>query len=81
MKRIVLAVVFVIATAPVWAQTPKSSLADLIQAGNRKAALDKIRAGADVNGRDNFRRTALSIARAAHDDETAAILLEAGARE
>src|SRR5690349_9343961 len=48
-KRIVLAVVFVIAAAPVWAQTAKSSLADLIQAGNRKAALDQIRAGADVN--------------------------------
>ena len=27
----------------------KDSLADLIQAGNRKAALDRIRAGADVN--------------------------------
>ena len=36
--------------APVlWPQTPKDSLANLIQAGNRKAALDKIRAGADVN--------------------------------
>src|SRR2546422_10927623 len=31
------------------AQTVRSSLASLIQAGNRKAALDKIRAGADVN--------------------------------
>jgi uncharacterized protein len=31
------------------AQAPKASLADLIQAGNRKAALDQIRAGADVN--------------------------------
>ena len=29
--------------------SPGSSLADLIQAGNRKAALDRIRTGADVN--------------------------------
>ena len=54
MKRSILAVFCVVAaTASVWAQaqlkaTP-SSLADLIQAGNRKAALDQIRAGADVN--------------------------------
>jgi len=34
---------------PVPPQTPKSSLADLIESGNRKAALDKIRSGADVN--------------------------------
>src|SRR5262245_21714764 len=31
------------------AQTPQQSLAGLIEAGNRKAALDRIRAGADVN--------------------------------
>ncbi|MEO8097141.1 MAG: ankyrin repeat domain-containing protein [Acidobacteriota bacterium] len=37
------------AAAPVVAQTQKDSLAGLIQAGNRKAALEKIRAGADVN--------------------------------
>ncbi len=45
------------ATSSVWAQAPlqtqsqtkKPSLADLIQKGNRKAALDQIRAGADVN--------------------------------
>jgi ankyrin repeat protein len=35
--------------APVWAQAPKDSLANLIQQGNRKAALAQIRAGADVN--------------------------------
>jgi len=34
---------------PVWAQAPKDSLANLIQEGNRKAAFDRIRAGADVN--------------------------------
>jgi ankyrin repeat protein len=45
-KRLILAVIVLIAAAPIWAQ---GSLADLIQAGNRKAALDKIRAGADVN--------------------------------
>src|SRR5580698_4226596 len=40
----------VAATAlPMCAQTPKSSLANLIQQGNRKAALAQIRAGADVN--------------------------------
>jgi ankyrin repeat protein len=37
------------AVGPVWAQTQPDSLANLIQSGNRKAALDKIRAGADVN--------------------------------
>src|SRR5437868_2855593 len=31
------------------AQSPKPSLASLIEAGNRKAALERIRAGADVN--------------------------------
>ena len=43
------AVFLVIAAAPIWAQTPSDSLANLIQTGNRKAALEKIRAGADVN--------------------------------
>jgi ankyrin repeat protein len=38
------------AALPLLAQAPqKDSLAGLIQAGNRKAALEKIRAGADVN--------------------------------
>jgi len=32
-----------------WAQAQKDSLASLIQTGNRKAALEKIRAGEDVN--------------------------------
>jgi ankyrin repeat protein len=50
MKRFVLASFCLIPAAlMVLAQAPKS-LADLIQAGNRKAALDQIRAGADVNG-------------------------------
>ena len=50
MKRLILAGFCVIATtATVWGQTQKTTLADLIQAGNRKAALDKIRAGGDVD--------------------------------
>lgn len=48
-KRFILAVFVVLAAAPVWAQAQPDSLANLIQAGNRKAALEKIRAGADVN--------------------------------
>jgi uncharacterized protein len=49
-KRSILAF-FVVMVAPVLAQaqTKQDSLASLIQAGNRKAALEKIRAGADVN--------------------------------
>src|SRR5580700_9265440 len=50
MKHFILAVFCVIAAAAsALAQTKPDSLANLIQAGNRKAALDKIRAGADVN--------------------------------
>ena len=48
MKRFILAV-FCAAGVSVCAQTSSNSLASLIEAGNRKAALDKIRAGADVN--------------------------------
>jgi ankyrin repeat protein len=47
-KRFILAVFFMAAVvAPALGQ--QSSLADLIQSGNRKIALDRIRAGADVN--------------------------------
>ena len=50
MKRFILAVLSVAAAvAPLLAQAQKDSLASLIEAGNRKAALEKIRAGADVN--------------------------------
>jgi ankyrin repeat protein len=45
-KRFVLAVLCV---APLLAQAQKDSLASLIEAGNRKAALERIRVGADVN--------------------------------
>jgi uncharacterized protein len=48
MKAIVVAVCFFGAAAGL-AQAQKDSLASLIEAGNRKAALDQIRAGADVN--------------------------------
>jgi uncharacterized protein len=49
-KRFILAVCCLIAAvAPALAQADKLSLASLIQSGNRKAALEKIRAGADVN--------------------------------
>src|SRR5215471_7214051 len=40
---------FCAAAAPLCAQAPKDSLATLIQTGNRKAALERIQAGADVN--------------------------------
>jgi ankyrin repeat protein len=46
---IVAAYCWIAATGTVVAQTPQGSLASLIQNGNRKAALEKIRAGADVN--------------------------------
>ena len=49
MKRFALACLCVLAAvAPALGQS-KSSLADLIRAGDRKAALDRIRTGADVN--------------------------------
>jgi ankyrin repeat protein len=50
MKRLSLAIfVILVAAAPVFAQTSKGALASLIEAGNRKAALERIRAGGDVN--------------------------------
>ena len=50
MKRFILAICCVIAVAaPVFGEAPKESLASLIQAGNQKEALARIRAGADVN--------------------------------
>src|SRR5262245_1638851 len=49
-KRFVLAGFRMTTAASVFAQPQRSSIADLIQAGNRKAALERIRtAGADVN--------------------------------
>jgi uncharacterized protein len=49
-KRFILAVICVAAAlAPLLAQVQKESLASLIEMGNHKAALERIRAGADVN--------------------------------
>jgi uncharacterized protein len=45
--RSLIAVLFCV--IPVWAQAPKEPLANLIEEGNHKAALDLILAGADVN--------------------------------
>jgi len=49
-RRLIIATVVLFAASPLLAQGSKSSVADLIQAGNRKSALDRIRTGgADVN--------------------------------
>jgi len=48
-KRLIVAVCVIAGASPILAQAPKDSLANLIQAGDRKAALARIRAGADVN--------------------------------
>ena len=49
MKRFLLAACCVITASLLMAQTRQGSLAGLIQRGDRKAALERIRAGADVN--------------------------------
>jgi len=50
MRRFILTIFCVAsAAAPVLAQAQSGSLASLIESGDRKAALEKIRAGADVN--------------------------------
>jgi ankyrin repeat protein len=48
-KRLIIAVCVITGASPILAQAPKDSLANLIQAGDRKTALARIRAGADVN--------------------------------
>ena len=48
-KRLSLAILVLLFAAPILAQSSGESLADLIEAGNREAALERIRAGADVN--------------------------------
>jgi ankyrin repeat protein len=40
---------WILPVTPALAQAPKGTLASLIESGNRKAALERIRAGADVN--------------------------------
>src|SRR5437868_8011412 len=49
LKRFCFALFILLAAAPLLAQSSKGSLARLIETGDRKAALDQIRAGADVN--------------------------------
>lgn len=50
MKRFIIAIICTVVLAAAYmAQVQPGKLASLIQAGNRKAALDMIRAGADVN--------------------------------
>ncbi len=49
MSSRILTVLVAAVALPMCAQSPKGSLATLIQEGNRKAALAQIRAGADVN--------------------------------
>jgi uncharacterized protein len=48
-KSLTLVIVLMLAAVPVLAQNPRGALASLIETGNRKAALERIRAGADVN--------------------------------
>jgi len=48
-KRFILYIFILLEAAPLMAQSSKVSLTTLIEAGNRKAALDRIRSGADVN--------------------------------
>ena len=49
MKRLILSILLVLFALPVLSQAPKGALATLIETGNRKAALERIRTGADVN--------------------------------
>jgi ankyrin repeat protein len=48
-KRLSLVIVVLLAAAPLVAQNAKPSLARLIESGDRKTALEQIRAGTDVN--------------------------------
>src|SRR5215467_5686104 len=48
-KRFSLAIFIILTGASLFAQGGRGALASLIESGNRKAALDRIRAGADVN--------------------------------
>ena len=48
-KHLAPALLLVLASAPIRAQGPPAPLADLIAAGDHQAALDRVRAGEDVN--------------------------------
>jgi uncharacterized protein len=76
-KRFVLAVFLITAAVvPAFGQ----SLADLIQAGNRKTALDRIRTGGDVNDAQPDGTTPLHWAVYKVDEELVKALLARGAR-
>jgi uncharacterized protein len=49
MKRFSLVILLMLSSLPALAQSPKETLATLIETGNRKAALERIRTGAEVN--------------------------------
>lgn len=77
MKRLIVAVCCAVAAAvPAMAQ---ESLASLIQDGNRRAALDRVEAGADVNAAQADGTTPLHWAVYGVDPELTKILIDAGA--
>src|SRR6202140_2613137 len=78
MKRAIFAAVFCLAAAGTVAAD--DSLAGLIQAGNRDAALKKIAAGADVNAAQGDGTTPLHWAVYKIDADLARALLERGAK-
>jgi len=79
MKRTIFAVVFCLAAAGT-AVAADASLAGLIQAGNRDAALKEIAAGADVNAAQGDGTTPLHWAVHKIDADLARALLERGAK-
>jgi ankyrin repeat protein len=79
MKRTILAVIFCLAAAST-AAAADDTLAGLIQAGNRDAALKRIAAGADVNAAQGDGTTPLHWAVYRIDADLARALLERGAK-
>ncbi|HSZ91318.1 MAG TPA: hypothetical protein VK822_18305, partial [Acetobacteraceae bacterium] len=79
MKRAVFAVMFCLAAAGT-AGAADDSLAGLIQAGHRDAALERIAAGADVNAAQGDGTTPLHWAVYKVDADLARALLDRGAK-
>ena len=79
MKRAIFAVIFCLAAAGT-AAAADDTLAGLIQAGNRDAALARIAAGADVNAAQGDGTTPLHWAVYKIDADLARALLERGAK-
>jgi ankyrin repeat protein len=79
MKRAIFAVIFCLAAAST-AAAADDTLAGLIQAGNRDAALKRIAAGADVNAAQGDGTTPLHWAVYKIDADLARALLERGAK-